>query len=58
MTVQGMIAQQQSSPHQQDVLGALTMLEMAEEAGLDPVGGMLWVCLRRSKVNNCSWVCR
>jgi len=52
-----MIAQQQSSSHQQDFLGALTTLAMAEEAGLEPAGGMSWVgCLRRLKVKNCLWV--
>lgn len=43
MTVQGMMAQQQpSSSQQHDVFGGLTMLEMVEEAALEPAGGMVF----------------
>lgn len=41
MTVQGMMAQQQSSSHQHDFLGGLTMLATVDEAGLEPAGGIL-----------------
>lgn len=41
MTVQGMMAQQQSSSQTQPFLGGLIMLAIVEEAGLDPAGGMV-----------------
>jgi len=41
ITVQGMMAQQQSSSHQQDFWGGLMMLAMVEAAGLDPAGGIV-----------------
>ena len=39
--MQGIIAQQQSSSHKHDVFGFLIMLATIEDAGLDPVGGIL-----------------
>ena len=41
ITVQGMMAQQQSSSHQQDFWGGLMMLAMVDEAGLEPAGGIV-----------------
>lgn len=45
ITVHGIMAQQQSSVEQHDCFGALTMLAIVEEAGLEPAGGILRICL-------------